>query len=385
MPRRKDNEIYEYKLKSGKTKYGFKTYVGINKETGKPVKVTRQGFSTRKEAEQAKTVIKADGQKNTAIKRKNALSSKTVKEVYDIWLPIYRMSVKPSTINRTESIWKNTIGPEFSNDYINHIDPDHLQRFANDLASRLVQFKRHLNLLDRLIKYAIVRNWCDYNPFAKVIIPQESQKSGKDNEHNFYELKDLKEFLSAAKEYNFQYYTFFMILSSLGLRRGEALELKWKDIDFNKKTLSINRTTTVNEDGTKAIGSPKTESSIRTLLLPDNLANVLAKYKSSQNEFNSSSDFLFHTRTDEFLTDSTIGYWMRAIYKKNPTLKRITPHGLRHTLATLLYDDPDINITPKDVQTILGHKNPDMALKIYTHSTKRRKQKVNKTINNLDL
>ena len=40
MPRRKDNEIYEYKLKSGKTKYGFKTYVGINKETGKPVKVT---------------------------------------------------------------------------------------------------------------------------------------------------------------------------------------------------------------------------------------------------------------------------------------------------------------------------------------------------------
>ena len=37
MPRRKDNEIYEYKLKSGKTKYGFKTYVGINKATGKLV------------------------------------------------------------------------------------------------------------------------------------------------------------------------------------------------------------------------------------------------------------------------------------------------------------------------------------------------------------
>lgn len=73
MPRRKDNEIYEYKLKSGKTKYGFKTYVGINKETGKPVKVTRQGFSTRKEAEQAKTVVKADGPKNTAIKRKKRI------------------------------------------------------------------------------------------------------------------------------------------------------------------------------------------------------------------------------------------------------------------------------------------------------------------------
>lgn len=50
MPRRKDNEIYKYKLKSGKVKFGFKTYVGINKATGKPIKVTRQGFETRKEA-----------------------------------------------------------------------------------------------------------------------------------------------------------------------------------------------------------------------------------------------------------------------------------------------------------------------------------------------
>lgn len=39
MPRRKDTEIYTYKLKSGKTKYGFKTYVGINKENGKAIKV----------------------------------------------------------------------------------------------------------------------------------------------------------------------------------------------------------------------------------------------------------------------------------------------------------------------------------------------------------
>ncbi len=44
MPRRKDNEIYKYKLKSGKVKFGFKTYVGINKATGKPIKVTRQGL-----------------------------------------------------------------------------------------------------------------------------------------------------------------------------------------------------------------------------------------------------------------------------------------------------------------------------------------------------
>ena len=45
MPRKKDPEIYDYKLKSGKTKYGFKTYIGINPETGKAIKPTRQGRS----------------------------------------------------------------------------------------------------------------------------------------------------------------------------------------------------------------------------------------------------------------------------------------------------------------------------------------------------
>ena len=60
MPRRRDKEIYSYKLKkSGKIRWAFKTYIGLDPETGKAHNVTRQGFKTYKDAEQAKFDLKS--------------------------------------------------------------------------------------------------------------------------------------------------------------------------------------------------------------------------------------------------------------------------------------------------------------------------------------
>lgn len=385
MPRRKDNEIYKYKLKGGKVKFGFKTYVGINKATGKPIKVTRQGFETRKEAESAKTKLKADGVDKILTKRKFDNDKKTVQEVYESWLPIYRTGVKGSSVVQVKSIWDNRIQPEFGNDYINHIDVDHLQRFANEMSQKYVGYRRTLNELHRLIKYAILRDWCDKDPFDKILIPKKSAKPKRDTEHNFYELKDLKAFLATAKKHNYKYYTFFMILANLGVRRGEALGLKWSDIDFKNKLVHIKRTTTFNEKSYKAIGSPKTPASKRDLSLPSHLIEVLQKYRSMQVEFNSDDDYIFHTKTGDYLPPTAPTYWINSVYNQNEDLKEITPHGFRHTLATLLYDDDKYNITPKDVQTILGHKNVTEALEIYTHVTSQQKKKITESINNLGL
>ena len=384
MPRRKDTEIYTYKLKSGKTKYGFKTYVGINKENGKAIKVTRQGFNTRKEAEAAKTKIKADGAKDVAKKRKKESNKKTVQEVYDVWLDIYRTSVKGSSVSKIKTIWKNEIQNEFGENYIDHIDIDHLQQFADNLAANMVKFRRPLNLLHRLIKYAIMRDWCSIDPFEKIIIPKKSLKKSTMPEKNFYELNELKEFLNSAKEHNLRYYTYFMLLGSLGLRRGEALALKWKNISFDKMTVHIEQTVTRDENNKKHIGPTKTPSSNRILTLSDNLARALKEYRNSQVAFYSTDDYIFHTRTGNYISPSSPEDWINSVYKYNPSLRKITPHGFRHTLATLLYDGND-KITPKDVQTVLGHKRVTTALDIYTHVTKKQKENIKDSINNLDL
>ena len=103
MARKKDPEIYDYKLKSGKTKYGFKTYVGINPEDGKPIKPTRQGFNSYKEAEAAKIKLKAAGAISVANNCKAKSNKKTVEEVYDVWFSIKKDDIRGSTLHNIES------------------------------------------------------------------------------------------------------------------------------------------------------------------------------------------------------------------------------------------------------------------------------------------
>lgn len=162
MPRRKDNEIYSYKLKSGKTKFGFKTYVGINQETGKPVKVTRQGFATRKEAEQAKTKIKAGGAGKVASKQNK--QRKTVDDVWQEFSATQKLSIRPSSLLRTKNLYKK-IEAEFANAYIDSINVDHLQKWTDSCARNYVEYKPIVNLFRKLIKTAIFKGWAESNPF----------------------------------------------------------------------------------------------------------------------------------------------------------------------------------------------------------------------------
>lgn len=383
MPRRKDNEIYEYKLKSGKTKYGFKTYVGINKETGKPVKVTRQGFSTRKEAEQAKTKIKADGAGKVVNKHNDKQNKKTLQQVYETWLEIYKVSVRESTLLRTTVTWKRVIKPEFEDNYVNFISITHLQKFVDNIARNYVEFRPPINLLHRVIKYAILRGWCKTDPFDKIIMPTKTTKKSSYPKNNFYNLNELKEFLATAKKYNLMHYVYFMVLGNLGLRSGEAFALQWKNINFSKKTVHIEHTVARGANYKKTINPTKTQQSNRTLLLSDNLIAILKEYK-SKTVFSKPEDFIFHAKNGDFLAASTSGDWINRVYRHNSNLRRITPHGFRHTLASLLYEG-NKRITPKDIQMVLGHSTVKTSLDIYTHVTENQKENIQKSINDLDL
>ena len=109
MPRKKDSEIYEYKLKSGKTRYGFKTYLGTSRETGKPIKVTRQGFTTHKEAIAAKTKLKANGATHEEKIRDAQKHTKTIDEVWKSMGHSQELSLRPSSLYRKNSAYKNTL------------------------------------------------------------------------------------------------------------------------------------------------------------------------------------------------------------------------------------------------------------------------------------
>ncbi|MBL1059464.1 tyrosine-type recombinase/integrase [Lactobacillus sp. A27] len=398
MPRRKDPEITQYTLQNGQTYFRLKTYVGTNPETGKPIKVTRSKLKSRKEAELLRNKLKAQGPAAVANKLEISSKRKTVEEVYSIWLDNMKLEVRGSTLSRFKDTWRNQTQPEFGNNYIDEISPDHIQNYVNSLASKYTTYKSIANQLHRLIRYAIFRHWCENDPFDFVLMPKRSAKQKRDTSHNYYELDELKHFLEVAKDYNLMKYTFFLTVASLGCRRGEALALKWSDIDFDRKTVMIQRTVAKDSDGKKTIDDVK--NGVHHMVpMSDNLYQILQEYKQDCNDKEINFEWVFPTKSGSFNWAQQTDLWIKYLYKfderrcekwneehpndKKKPLRKITPHGLRHTLATLLYDGHS-RITPKDVQYVLGHKTSKTAMEIYTHVTEKQKKDIKGSINNLN-
>jgi integrase len=201
------------------------------------------------------------------------------------------------------------------------------------------------------------------NRFNKITIPAEK------NTDNFFTAEELKKFLAAAKELeNPTNYTIILTLAYTGVRRGEALGLKWENVDFENKTITIERTR-----DNKGVRSPKTKNSYRTILIDDTLATQLKIYRTWCRETMLTfgkrlalEDYIFVSyQSGTPIVDATIKYSFDRILKKTG-LKKVTPHGLRHTHATLLISQ---RIPVKVIADRLGN-TPQMILDIYGHSFK---------------
>lgn len=400
MARKKDAEIKSYKLKNGKTYYKIKAYIGIDPETGKEVRITRSKLKTRKEAEDLRNELKAKGPHAVLNNLRKSSNRKTVSDVFKIWIDIQRMEVRGSTVNRFLDTWRNHTEPNFGNDYIDAISSDHIQRYVNDLASKYTTYKNQVSQLHRLITYAIFRGWAKQDPFASVLIPKKSKKEKRDTSHNFYEHDELKEFLQAMKEYNLAKYTYFLTVASLGCRRAEGLALTWEDINFDRRTVSITKTVSKDENGQKTINPVKNGVS-HIVPMSDNLYSVLKEYRQHCDEIGDTNNLLFHQNNGKIHWTQQVDIWIKRFYiynkkqvekwntdhpnsKPRKPIRQITPHGLRHTLATLLYEG-NPHIKPQDIQFMLGHKTVKTSLNIYTHVTKKQKKDIKDSINNLDL
>ncbi|MBQ5320984.1 MAG: site-specific integrase, partial [Oscillospiraceae bacterium] len=171
--------------------------------------------------------------------------------------------------------------------------------------------------------------------------------------------EEMQRFLIQAKYEG--YFEMLLLELTTGMRRGELLALQWDDLNFDTGELNICRQV-YHVKGSMQISEPKTKSSIRTIILPKVVLNVLVEYKKTVN-----SRWLFPSPIIEDMprNPQSVVKKVKEILRK-ADCKNIRFHDLRHTFATTaLANGMDV----KTLSSIIGHVSSQTTLDIYLHST----------------
>lgn len=174
---------------------------------------------------------------------------------------------------------------------------------------------------------------------------------------------NLEQFRRFEKQisYSIFWHTFFNLLYFTGLRKGEAQALTWKDIDFENKTLIINKTLAEKIEGVPyQILPPKTNASYRTITLADETLSLLKSLK--QTLFGQPNTFVFEY-DGKHLSSSTLNRYYK-IFVEQSGVPKIRIHDFRHSHASYLIGN-GMNIV--DVSKRLGHSDITMTLNTYIH------------------
>lgn len=357
--------IKKYQTKDGETRYMLQAYLGVDPFTGKQKRTTRRGFKTQKEAKKAERELLLSVEENGLPSGKDKT---TFKEIANLWFESYQNTVKPTTAKNLEFKLNAMIRDYFKDIQISDITVVFCQDLFLKLSKRYVMYASYASILNRIMKYAVLLDIINTNPLDKVIKPKSKEVKKKDN---CYTKDELNKFLSVAKKDSSQvFYILSHTIAYTGMRIGEALALKWSDINFTDKTISINHTL-VTVDGKKVLQTPKTKASKRIISVDQYTLKLLKEWQLEQKKaffklgkpYLHGDNFIFTNSFGELYFSNEIRKIMSRLIKRNG-LKPISPHGLRHTHASLLFES---GIQPKEISDRLGHTNIKTTLDLYTH------------------
>lgn len=363
--------------------YRLVCVVGYNLQ-GRPIKKSKTVHCSKKEAKIELAKFVADVQKGMYIEGKSLKFTDFV----EIWKRDYgSKELAPSTYKRYLGILESRIIPFFGHFRVDKIKPTDIMQFY-DLLSKDTQIVRrkdnngkktgkplspktileHHRLLRAMLQKAVYWQMIVSNPAERVQAPKTKKPKRKyyDDEQSKALISNLME----LTEEQFKYKVAIILTIFTGVRLGELMGLEWDDIDFRNGIVSINRSSQYLADKGVFTKTPKTESSIRDVAIPDFVVSLLEDYKYwydeqkyQYGELWYDSNRLFVQADGKPMHPSTISKWFEK-FVAQIGLPVINFHGLRHTNATLLIAQ---NIDVSVVAARLGHAQITTTLNFYVH------------------
>jgi len=281
--------------------------------------------------------------------------SSTLKVYLQNWLDTYCAErLAPNTIRGYRVNVEKHILPYIGQIRLNDLKPSDIQGLyskllAQGLSGTTVRYVH--NNLHRALSVAVRQQLLARNPADCVEPPViDHYEAATLND------KQVRQLLTACR--GTEIYVPVLLAVTLGLRRGETLGLQWQDVDWQQSTVSVRRSASFH-DGHMVMGSTKTRSSRRTLLLP---AGVACELREAGN--GCLPNQLVCCRADGSPLTTNALYHQFAEVLERSGLPHIRFHDLRHTYATLMLRN---GVPAKIASSILGHSSIGITLNTYSH------------------
>lgn len=293
---------------------------------------------------------------------------------YEYWIGIKQKTVRPNTIRNYSERYERNIRKVIGKKLLSEVKSIHCQKIFTDMAEE--GYKTSTIYQTRIALY----NMLEFARENDVIITNPCKKSVKSNMGQPSERKEAltidvqKKFLEGATGQSYE--NQFRFILQTGLRTGELVGLKWEDIGFQRKTMTIQRAMEFRYKVSEwRVGPPKSKSGYRTIPLTDEAVRILKDQKEKNRKIKivpmEWADQVFLCRKGEPVKNSTYDTALFKICDK-VGIKRFSMHVLRHTFATRCIEG---GMMPKTLQKILGHSNIGITMNLYVHITEEEKQK----------
>jgi integrase len=378
------------------SKWAFTVDIGLNPITGKRKQKVKSGFSTKQEAEEAAATLIHEINQGTYLEE----TDETFSDFAIEWLPIYSDSkdVKPGTIRvRLHEIGK--LLPYFSKLKLKDITRKMYQDALNDLkdqgysdSTREGIHRTGRMIFRKALELELIKK--DPTEFAYVKKNKKTVEQLEEEEvPKYLEKEELALLLETAKANGLEHdYLIFLILAYTGIRVGELVALKWKDVDFKNHTISITKTYYNPNNNTLEyqLVTPKTRKSKRKIIVDEEVIHQLMNHKKVQDKIIErlgdayhNKDFIFAKMERQFgypIVIKTIQNRMARLLRMANLNLELTPHSLRHTHTSLL---AEAGVALEQIMDRLGHTDDKTTKIVYLHVTQEMKKEASQKFSEL--
>ena len=309
----------------------------------------------------------------------------TLAQYIELWLhEVAPNKLAKSTITREKQDIARIL-PHLGNSKLTELRPEHFRKLYADLRkekntvtgkplSENTVAGVHACLCG-ILSDAMEGGFLDHNPAWRTY-----RYTGKKKDKIIADEDTVQKLVTALEQESIKYETYFKLVIATGMRRSECCGLKWSDIDWQERSIHIQRNVVKVTGEDIIIKDTKTSSGDRYVYFSAEMESLLREYRreceweteAHDERSLSEDDYVFRRHGQPLpMTPTTFTWRFKLILKKHGLPEKLNVHSLRHTNASLLIANGTDVAT---VAGLLGHSQPSTTLDIYTHAFDKNKK-----------